>query len=169
MALPERTTLEARIGTNASFDEDELTPAERRQYRARNERMVVVPQIGADENAIGLYNVYTESGHEYTVDVAKDNKCSCPDMKHRDPAGGCKHVRRVQILIRETALPDTGEPAEPFFNSALSEMVSELREEREKLRQHEQTLNHFLDALRAEYESLQRDESILTPPDDSTQ
>jgi hypothetical protein len=161
----ERPSIEAEISTNASFDTDELTPTERRQYRARNQRMVVVPQVGADDNATGLYNVYTESGKRYVVDDVTENRCSCPDMKHRNPAGGCKHARRVRIMIRETALPAAGEPAGPFFDSCLSEMVSELREEREAVKQREQTLNHFLDGLREEYESLQRDESILTTPE----
>jgi len=123
----ERTSLEDEISTEATFDADELSPAELRQYRARNERMVVVPQIGADGNATGLYTVYSQSGKKYLVDDMGDEKCSCKDMKHRSPDGGCKHVRRVRLLIRETALPAAGEPVEPFFDSDLSEVTSSPR------------------------------------------
>ena len=161
-----RTTLEDEIATTATFDEDDLSPNERRLYRARNERMVVVPQVGADGNATGLYNVYSQSGKTYLVDVAAGEKCSCTDMKHNRPSGGCKHVRRCRIMLRETALPAAGDGVAEFFDSHISVMASELRDEREALEQRKQTLGHFLDGLRDEYESLERDESILTTPDE---
>ena len=31
--------------------------------------------------------------------------CDCPDMIHRRPAGGCKHVRRVEYLLGERTIP----------------------------------------------------------------
>jgi hypothetical protein len=162
----DRTTLEGKIATNATFDEDELTGAERRMYRARNDRMVVVPQVGADQNATGLYNVYSESGNTYLVDIVGGEKCTCPDMKHNQPAGGCKHIRRVLFMLEETALPAAGEPVEEFFDTHLTEMARELRAEREALERRKQTLGFFFDGLREEFETASESESVLTTPEE---
>lgn len=53
----------------------------------------------------GLFNVFSESGSEYTVDP-RDGICECPDYTHREPADGCKHQRRVRIEFGIAAVPD---------------------------------------------------------------
>ncbi len=45
------------------------------------------------------YEVVSESGNTYTVDVEAET-CPCPDYEQRQPAGGCKHLRHVDIEIR---------------------------------------------------------------------
>jgi|APHM01.1.fsa_nt_gi hypothetical protein len=45
-----------------------------------------------------IVTVTSHSGSEYTVDV-REGRCTCPDQKHRDPEGGCKHIRRARIAL----------------------------------------------------------------------
>ena len=45
------------------------------------------------------YEVISESGNTYTVDVEEET-CTCPDCEQRQPVGGCKHLRRVDLEIR---------------------------------------------------------------------
>lgn len=49
----------------------------------------------------GMFDVFNAEGTRYVVDL-RDDVCECPDFEHREPAGGCKHLRRVRI---EFALP----------------------------------------------------------------
>ena len=158
--MAQRTSLEAKLSTDEK-DPDELTPSERRTYRARNERMLVVPQVGADGNATGLYNVYSASGKQYLVDVFGDNRCTCPDQKHHRPEDGCKHLKRVRIMLDATALPDVGERVAPFFDDALAETASELRVERESLDERKRTVSYFLDGLRSGFEEVERVENVF--------
>ncbi|USZ73532.1 hypothetical protein [Natronosalvus halobius] len=50
------------------------------------------------------YEVVSESGNTYTVDVEVET-CTCPDCEQREPAGGCKHLRRVDLEIRTGLVP----------------------------------------------------------------
>lgn len=109
-------------------DMNDLGPAERRAVRARTERMVVVPEVGSNETAIGLYTVHTESTATYTVELGEIGDCDCPDAIHRDPDGGCKHYRRVRMLVETTPLPGPGEPAADYA-AALAETHRDLERE----------------------------------------
>jgi len=50
------------------------------------------------------YDVFSESGRTYIVDVEKET-CTCPDFERRQPDGGCKHLRRVDLEIRTGLVP----------------------------------------------------------------
>jgi len=63
-----------------------------RTVRAAREHMSVI------EEARAMFSVTTQSGSEYTVDL-REGVCSCPDFTHREPAGGCKHLRRTRIEV----------------------------------------------------------------------
>jgi hypothetical protein len=104
---------EFRSVTDASEIDD---AGARRSYRAHTEEMLVLPHIGHTDRCVGMYTVHSESGEEYAVDVAA-NACSCPDQSHNDPAGGCKHIRRVKLEVEETALPGQGDDVESFYNA----------------------------------------------------
>ncbi|WP_254824640.1 hypothetical protein [Haloglomus halophilum] len=52
----------------------------------------------------GIYDVESESGNTYRVDLPAET-CSCPDWQQREPDGGCKHLRRVQIAVRAGRVP----------------------------------------------------------------
>jgi hypothetical protein len=88
--------------TNTS-DGIESTDLEQRDVRALTEYLTVVPE------APGLYTVMSQSGHEYTVDI-ETGACTCPDARHRDPDGGCKHARRVAFETGAEAIPAWVDP-----------------------------------------------------------
>jgi hypothetical protein len=81
-------------------DASELNEAAaRRARRAREEQMTVaLRQTG------GIYDVHSESGNTYRVDIAGE-ECSCPDWQEREPEGGCKHLRRVRLAVRAGRVP----------------------------------------------------------------
>ncbi|XVH33774.1 hypothetical protein ACNS7O_18725 (plasmid) [Haloferacaceae archaeon DSL9] len=75
---------------------DELAP---RMRRACDEEMdVSLLKKG------GVYEVHSESGNFYDVDVAAET-CTCLDWQRREPEGGCKHMRRVDIEIDAGNVP----------------------------------------------------------------
>jgi predicted nucleic acid-binding Zn finger protein len=51
-----------------------------------------------DDDSLTVVSVTTGSGSTYTVDV-REGVCTCPDYTHREPEGGCKHVRRARIAL----------------------------------------------------------------------
>jgi len=75
---------------------------DRRTQRALSEQMVVTPLGG------GTYEVATESGHDYAVDL-EGGRCTCPDHTYR--GARCKHLRRVAIDVSEGLLPAPGQAA----------------------------------------------------------
>ncbi len=52
----------------------------------------------------GRYEVQSASGNRYEVDVVGES-CTCPDWQQRSPAGGCKHLRRVNHEIKRGRVP----------------------------------------------------------------
>ncbi|ELY49673.1 hypothetical protein [Natronorubrum bangense] len=50
------------------------------------------------------YEVVSGSGNTYMVDVEAET-CTCPDCEQRQPSGGCKHLRRVDLEIRTGITP----------------------------------------------------------------
>ena len=75
---------------------DELNPRERRAHE--EEMDVSLLRKG------GIYEVYSESGNIYRVDVA-GGTCTCLDWQQREPDGGCKHLRRVDAEIKAGDVP----------------------------------------------------------------
>jgi len=80
-----------------------------RTIRAATERMAV---------ALDAPGVWTVNAEPRTVDgvlecpsyrvslVGSEWVCECGDYRHREPTGGCKHSRRVQLLIGDRPIPD---------------------------------------------------------------
>lgn len=52
----------------------------------------------------GIYEVRSVSDSVYEVDIA-DGSCTCLDWQRRDPDGGCKHFRRVDMAIKAGTVP----------------------------------------------------------------
>lgn len=76
-----------------------------RDIRALTEYLTVLENIGRAKDAPGLYLVVSGSnGDEYLVD-ATSSVCECADYQYREPAGGCKHVRRVAFETGDRAVP----------------------------------------------------------------
>ncbi|MDL0123433.1 SWIM zinc finger family protein [Halobacterium salinarum] len=92
------------------------------------------------EEARALFEVTTESGSAYTVDL-REPACSCPDFQHRQSVNECKHIRRVRIEVGqvdvETLEMDIIEMADDLESDAadlkaqaqeLTDTVNELRD-----------------------------------------
>jgi hypothetical protein len=80
-------------------EDDSRSDLEPRTRRAINEEMKVSLLAKG-----GRYEVESASGSHYSVDVV-GNSCTCPDWQQRTPAGGCKHLRRVDQEIKEGQVP----------------------------------------------------------------
>ena len=75
-----------------------------RDVRALTEYHTVLSDLGRVKDADGLYLVVSQSGKEYLVDT-HDGSCECPDSQYHNPAGGCKHSRRVEFATGRRAIP----------------------------------------------------------------
>jgi len=84
-------------------DSTEIKP---RTRRALSECMsVLTPDFfPVVDSRRSIVSVTTGSGSTYTVDV-REERCTCPDQKHRSPDGGCKHIRRARIALGRTPVP----------------------------------------------------------------
>jgi hypothetical protein len=82
---------------------DTSTPHGRRVYRAMRQPMTVLADHNGHE-AIGVYDVHSDSGSNYTVDLDYGD-CTCPD----EAPFACKHQIRVALAIRHTPVPAPGE------------------------------------------------------------
>ena len=73
----------------------------------------------------GVYAVHSSSGGRYEVDVIEET-CTCPDWQEIQPAGGCKHMRRVDIAIRARRIPrpDGRLPVSPPADSGQAPAAS---------------------------------------------
>ena len=86
--------------------QSDATTLDDRDVRALTDGMTVLDELApAPADAPGLYHVTTESGRSYVVDPGLA-ACGCSDAEYRDPAGGCKHVRRVRFETGARPLPE---------------------------------------------------------------
>ena len=77
----------------------------KRTRRALEEPLTVLAhdETPVDDAETTIVTVTSASGSTYDVD-ARAGACSCPDARHREPEGGCKHVRRARVALgRDTA------------------------------------------------------------------
>lgn len=84
----------------SDVDESTLDGDEKRQCRARTDRMVVIPDLDRWGLCTGLYWVRTTGGL-YRVDVQQQRACDCPDAEYNRPEGGCKHRRRIIMMLND--------------------------------------------------------------------
>jgi predicted nucleic acid-binding Zn finger protein len=80
-------------------------PQPNESIASRTERALVEPltvldhdETPVDDADTTIVTVTSASGSTYDVDV-RAGACSCPDARHRDPDGGCKHVRRARVAL----------------------------------------------------------------------
>lgn len=83
------------MSTNATHGYESIDP---RTERALTECMSVLPEGG------DVYTVVGENGGTYRVD-GREQRCTCPDHRHRNPDGGCKHIRRVAFATGAESVP----------------------------------------------------------------
>jgi len=128
-STPTEAIQQPTIGEDPS--QEDLEP---RTKRARNEEMdVSLLQKG------GIYEVQSESGNIYEVDIASKT-CTCPDFTKRNPRGGCKHLRRTDLEVRSGNVPRPDGHL-PETTDVVEQLSAEIRkldqeiEEREDRRQ----------------------------------
>lgn len=107
--------------------------------------MVVVPETDANEICIGLYNVYSESGEHYVVDLDHEQRCDCPDTQYNH-AENCKHRRRVAITISETDCPAPGQPLGDYKDT-LDGVRQQLERERAQILGNLETIDSLMDGF----------------------
>ena len=88
------------VTDSSSIQEGEQSPiVDDRDRRAREEHMdVALLRQG------GLYEVQSESGARYEVDLL-DRQCNCPDGENPSTPSPCKHVRRVELELEDGRIP----------------------------------------------------------------
>lgn len=80
-------------------DVDGSTELDSRTERALTEPLSAVSVDGTPlEGDETIVSVVSHTGESYQVDV-REGRCTCPDMRHREPEGGCKHVRRARVAL----------------------------------------------------------------------
>ena len=114
---------------------------EPRTVRAATEHMTVIEEDPA------MFSVTTQSGSEYTVDL-REEVCSCPDFRNREPEGGCKHLRRTRMEVGQEDVESLEEELERTASELemsaqeleskaqdISEQAAELEEAKERLQE----------------------------------
>lgn len=89
-------------------DAEQSTDIDDRTRRALAERLTVLTPDGTPvENPTRTrFSVTSASGATYQVDLATES-CDCADAEYRDPAGGCKHIRRCRLATGRETVPAT--------------------------------------------------------------
>lgn len=78
---------------------DSSIEVDKRTERALTEPLSAVSVDGAPlEGDETIVSVVSHSGESYQVDV-REGRCTCRDFRHREPVGGCKHVRRARVAL----------------------------------------------------------------------
>jgi hypothetical protein len=87
------------MADNESGEQESPDRLADRTERALYEKISVLPTDTA-----GQYEIVSESGRTYAVDLVA-SACECPDMIHRNPSGGCKHLRRARYAVGDDPIP----------------------------------------------------------------
>lgn len=92
-----------------------------RTIRAATEYMTII------EKAPALFDVVSESGAAYTVDL-REPACSCRDFLYRDNIAACKHLTRVRLEVGQVDI-DALEHRLAATAEQLGATASELEDE----------------------------------------
>ena len=95
-----------------------------RTRRAATERMAVAL------DAPGVWEVHSEQDTDGPITddshivslIGSDWVCTCEDWEYREPDGGCKHARRVQLVLSERPLPEIAD-IDPVLRRRLGKGV----------------------------------------------
>jgi len=83
-----------------SNDAEHRESIDRRTRRALEEALTVLDhnETPIDDADTSVVTVTSASGSTYDVDTDA-GVCSCEDFRHREPEGGCKHIRRARVEL----------------------------------------------------------------------
>lgn len=85
---------------NDDGDREKTTDA--RTQKALQQYLTVLDDTPRVDGADGLYEVVSESGKSYVVDVQL-GACECPDHRYRETV--CKHIRRTRYATGDVPIP----------------------------------------------------------------
>jgi len=91
--------------TTESTAQEHTPDLDKRTRRALEEYITILPSLGDAAGCDSLVTAVSESGSEYLVDLW-EGRCNCPDSEHRNPDGGCKHIRRARFALGRRAIPN---------------------------------------------------------------
>lgn len=128
------------MSTTTSYDDALATrpfkhAIDRRDRRALSERLVVL------EHGPGIYEVYSEDGTEYLVDI-RTPSCTCPDFMYRE--ADCKHIRRARIEAGEHDLDSLAATVEETVGK-LDDHIANLAAQRAELVRLQRDIERFAD------------------------
>ena len=134
------------MSTSPSYDEALATrplkhEIDKRDRRALSERLVVV------EHCPDIYQVYSEEGTEYLVDI-RTPSCTCPDFMYRE--ADCKHIRRARIEAGQRDLDSLDREIQTAVDK-LDDHITNLAAQRAELVGLQRDIDQFRDG---EYRSL---------------
>lgn len=126
------------MSTSPSYDEALATrpfkhEIDKRDRRALAERLTVI------EHGPDIYQVYSEEGTEYLVDI-RTPSCTCPDFMYRE--ADCKHIRRARIEAGSRDLDSLGEEVEEAV-AKLDDHIANLAAQRAELMSLQRDLDQF--------------------------
>lgn len=128
------------MSTTTSYDDALATrpfkhAIDRRDRRALSERLVVL------EHGPDIYEVYSEGGTEYLVDI-RTPSCTCPDFMYRE--ADCKHIRRARIEAGEHDLDSLAATVEETIER-LDDHIANLAAQRAELVRLQRDIERFAD------------------------
>lgn len=105
--------------------DDEFQPIDDKDARALTEYMIVLDDadpVDDDLPSVRGVEAFFLVVHvdEHVVDL-RTGSCTCDDWFYREPAGGCKHRRRVEFAIGERDVPEWVDPS--AIDSGLGDHV----------------------------------------------
>lgn len=109
---------------------------DKRDRRALSEQLTVI------EHGPDIYQVYSEEGVEYLVDI-RTPSCTCPDFMYREP--DCKHIRRARIEAGRRDLDSLDEDVQTAVDK-LDEHIANLAAQRAELVGLQRDLDQFRDS-----------------------
>lgn len=126
------------MSTSTSYDEALATQPfkheiDKRDRRALSERLTVI------EHGPDIYQVYSEEGIEYLVDI-RTPSCTCPDFMYRE--ADCKHIRRARIEAGSRDLDAIDEEVQSALD-ALDDHIANLAAQRAELVSLQRDLDQF--------------------------
>jgi flagellin-like hook-associated protein FlgL len=128
------------MSTSTSYDEALATrpfkhEIDKRDRRALSEQLTVL------EHGPDIYQVYSEEGVEYLVDIRAPS-CTCPDFVYREP--DCKHIRRARIEAGRRDLNSLNEEVQEALDE-LDDHIANLAAQRAELVSLQRDLDQFKD------------------------
>lgn len=116
------------MSTSTSYDEALATRPFKHEIDTRDRR-ALSEQLTVLEHRPDIYQVYSEKGIEYLVDI-RTPSCTCPNFMYRK--ADCKHIRRARIEAGRRDLNSLNEEVQEAV-ATLEDHIANLAAQRAEL------------------------------------